>query len=329
MGFLRLALAVAVLLSHAGVRFWGLNSGVTAVIGFYLISGYVMAGLIQRHFDAPSRTLMFYADRGLRLFPQYLAYVLLGLAWQLATHARTPFLAREPTTIDLVNNLAVVPLNYFMFNGSDAYTLVPPAWSLGAEIQFYLLAPLMVLAPRVGLALAAGSLAVHAMAVSTAWNSDWFGYRLLVGVLWVFGLGMLLFHWRRSRPRWALVLAGLAPVLAGGVYLYARSRGWHVYPYNTEVLIGWGAGVPLLYALAGWRENRWSHWAGDVSYGVFLNHFLLIWGLFPAGVALRPLECAVLVLCSLTLSWCTQRLVEAPVLRLRRRWRVAEPGSAL
>ena len=48
LGSLRLLLALAVAASHVDYRIAGLNPGVSAVVGFYLISGYVMAGLLQR-----------------------------------------------------------------------------------------------------------------------------------------------------------------------------------------------------------------------------------------------------------------------------------------
>ena len=63
-----------------------------------------------------------------------------------------------------------------------------------------------------------------------------------------------------------------------------------------------------------------DHVAGDVSYGVFLNHFLLIWLLFPAP-GRTPLQLAVLALCSVALSWATQHWIEKPVLAWRRRLR--------
>ena len=124
---MRLALAIAVLCSHAGVRVQGLNPGVTAVIGFYLISGYVMAGLIRRHFAAADRVPAFYVDRLLRILPQYLLYAAATLAWFVVTGTHTAFLARSPGVGDLLNNLTVVPLNFYMFNGADQFTLIPPA----------------------------------------------------------------------------------------------------------------------------------------------------------------------------------------------------------
>jgi peptidoglycan/LPS O-acetylase OafA/YrhL len=328
MGFLRLILAFAVLLSHADIRVLRLNPGVTAVVGFYLISGYVMAALVRRHYDVPARMPAFYADRLLRLFPQYLAYAAATLIWHLWTQTPTLFLTRAPTGLDLFNNLTVIPLNFFMYNGADGYTLIPPGWSLGAELQFYLLAPAMLLWPRVGLALVAASLAVHATALHGRLNTDWYGYRLLPGILWVFGLGMLMFHWHGLRPGWAKALAWGAPVAAVAVYAYLRSRGLHAVPYHQEVLLGWGLGVPLLHVLARREAGRLDALAGDLSYGVFLNHFLLIWLFFP-GPQRSPADLAALALASVLLSFATQRWLERPMLALRRKLRQSTGNSGV
>jgi peptidoglycan/LPS O-acetylase OafA/YrhL len=328
MGILRLVLALMVLLSHADVRIAQLNPGATAVIGFYLISGYVMAGLVHRHYDEPRRMPMFYLDRVLRLFPQYLAYAGATLAWYAWAHTPTQFLARSPDALDLLNNLIVVPLNFYMYNGADAFTLIPPAWSLGAELQFYLLAPAMLLWPRAGLALACVSFGVHALAWHGRLNTDWYGYRLLPGVLWVFAIGMLMFHAHRQRPHVARAMAWAAPVLATLIYLYLRQRGLHTAPYHQEVLLGWGLGVPLLHWAGRFRGGgRIDSVAGDLSYGVFLNHFLLIWLLFPAP-GRTPLQLAVLAICSCALSWATQRWLERPVLAWRRQLRTKPAGTS-
>jgi peptidoglycan/LPS O-acetylase OafA/YrhL len=320
MGTLRLVLALAVLLSHADARLFGFNQGVIAVIGFYLISGYMMAGLLHRHYATPGLVPLFYADRALRLFPQYLLYAGITLAWQLWGGERTLFLTREPGATDLLNNLLLVPLNYYMYNGADGYMLIPPGWSLGAELQFYLLVPFMALWPRLGLALAALSVAVHVLALHGVLNTDWFGYRLLPGVLWVFAAGMLMFHWHRASPKRAAVLAWGAPVAALLVLSYLRARGLHAAPYHQEVLAGWALGLPLLHWLARRSSDRWDELAGDLAYGVFLNHFLLIWLFFPQP-GRTPLQWAALALCSVALSFVSQRVLERPVLSLRRRMR--------
>ncbi len=325
---MRLLLALAVLASHAGVRLHGLNPGVTAVVGFYLISGYVMTGLIRRHFAAARRIPAFYLDRLARILPQYLAYAAATAAWFLLTDRHTLFLARQPTAIDWLNNLTIVPLNFYMWNGADAFTLIPPAWSLGAELQFYLLAPLLVLWPRAAAPLLLASLAVYGAALAGALNADWFGYRLLAGLLWVFAVGSALFVLQRARPRAAHALALAAPPLALATYLLLRHFGLHAVPYHQEVLLGWGLGPLLLHGLSRWRGGRLDALAGDLSYGVFLNHFLLIWLFGFDRAAPGGWRLALLMGASVLLSYATQRLIERPVLAWRRRWRQSGAGPA-
>ena len=324
LGTLRLLFALAVALSHAGMHLRGLNLGVIAVIGFYLISGYVMAGLIRRHYAQPQAASAFYLDRAIRLLPQYLFYILLTLAWHLYSRADNYFLSRIPGPVDLFNNLSVVPLNYYMFNGSDRYTLIPPAWSLGAEVQFYLLAPFLLLWPKRLFGIGLIGLAVYLAALSGVINSDWFGYRLLPGVLLFFVLGAFLQHQHQKhqhgRAR-SMTIGVAAAVVLGAVLL--NFNGILRAPYNFETLLGLILGLALLQTLAKRSSNRWDSLAGDISYGVFLNHFLILWTLYPQGVT--SIQWPVFLALSIVLSWLSQRLIEQPLIKLRHRFRKPLP----
>lgn len=145
LGTWRFLLAALVALSHDGVLIAGLNPGVMAVVGFYLISGYVMTGLLRKHYSRLTHVPAFYADRALRLLPAYFTLMALTAAWWALAQEETAFLKLVPESLDWLNNLLIVPLNYYMVNGSDAFTLIPPAWSLGAEVQFYLLIPFILM----------------------------------------------------------------------------------------------------------------------------------------------------------------------------------------
>ena len=46
-GYIRFALAFLVMLSHIGVRVYGLNPGVMAVVIFYILAGYVVSHLFN------------------------------------------------------------------------------------------------------------------------------------------------------------------------------------------------------------------------------------------------------------------------------------------
>ncbi|WP_295551187.1 acyltransferase [Limnohabitans sp. Rim8] len=322
MGYLRFALAVLVLLSHAGMAILGLNPGVAAVIVFYAISGYVMSALISKHYALAASTGRFYLDRLLRIYPQYAIYALAASLWLFTVGQPTAFLNQQPLTVDWINNILIVPLNYFMYNGADRFTLVPPAWSLGAELLFYALAPWLWRHWRMALALALASLCVQATAWHGLVHTDWWGYRLLPGVLWVFVLGMALHRYQNSHPQSAHLMACLVPTAAAIVWAYLAWRGLIAQPYHREVLTGLALGIPLIHLLSripqttGGLDQR----LGDWSYGIFLNHFVIFWALDLQ----RPrtsTEWASVLLTSIALSALTQAMVEQRVLRWRRHWR--------
>lgn len=323
LGTYRLILAIAVALSHIGYRIGGLNPGVIAVVGFYLVSGYVMAGLLQRRYPSIKQAPGFYLDRAARLLPQYLFYAALTLVWFIAiapqhTNLSLDYhLSRLPTYIDAFNNLTIVPLNYYMWNASDRFTLLPPAWSLGAEIQFYLLTPLILCIPRCYLPVGLIALTTYALAVFGKINSDWFGYRLLPGVLIFFLLGAALQTLHQQQrlitARWLVGISLLVVLLLGWL---AGQHGSLHQPYNRETLLGLALALPILHILARQPRSTWDDTAGDISYGVFLNHFLLYWAIFPSGVSLSRLP--IFILSSMLLAWLTQRLLERPCLAWRK-----------
>lgn len=313
-GTLRLLLAAAVALSHLGVAVGGLNIGVPAVVVFYLISGYVIRALLEAGPGAGA----FYVERALRLAPQYLFFGLLG-AGLWAAGAVSPFLARDPGLWEWAANLLVAPLNYFMFNGLDAFTLIPPAWSLGCEIQFYLLAPWLWRAPSVVRGLFFGlSLLVYGAALMGWLDSDAFGYRLLPGVLWIFLLGGWLHELSRVRVLRLCLGVWLAHLVLFGLLVWQPE--WRV-PFRVEVALGLVVGLPLLAVLAPLGARAWDSALGNLSYGLFLAHFALIWawGMLASDPGGLP-PAALYLVGGLGLAWVGWWLVERPVSRRRRRW---------
>ncbi len=322
LGTLRLILALMVALSHAGVRWQGLNPGVIAVVGFYAISGYVMTVLLRRHYGRLAELPRFYADRALRLAPGYYAVALLAVLVFLWRGPIPPFLERAPGWTDWLNNLLVVPLNYFMWNGSDRFALIPPAWSLGAEVQFYLVFPLLLLPGLRGAALAA-SLGIYLLAFAGIIQTEWFGYRLLPGVLFMFLLGSWLADLHASAaPRRAGGLAWGVAAAAGLLALAGGAAGSLPLPYNPETLLGLALALPLLHLLAPRARLAWDEQAGDLSYGLFLCHFLVFWA-WP-GAEQGAAALAARLFAALALAFLIHRAVENPVLALRRRLRKAK-----
>jgi peptidoglycan/LPS O-acetylase OafA/YrhL len=314
MGLLRLFLAGMVMLTHLGYSFFGVSPGVSAVIVFYLLAGHVVSQLWAKRCaqESGAAALWFYQDRLWRIVPLYLAALALAIiAWWAGAHS--PFIGRDPHWQDWLANLLIVPLNYYMFTGQDAFTLLPPTWSLGVELQFYVLVPLLMGRPWLQALVTVLSLAVFSLAQFGVLNTDVFGYRLLAGVGFVFLAGTLLGkHDPRSRA-----LLGLLWLVSVIYALWLLISDRHV-PYNTEVAVGLALGLPLLQIFLRFpRKGLWQsaqRKAGELSYGVFVMHFPVIWLLELWGFSGPQTACGVFVLSAL-LAWLAHVVIERPLWR--------------
>ena len=316
MGILRYLLSLLVLLSHLGISILGLNPGVVAVVVFYLLAGHVVQGLLDSKAGSVGLTRAFYIDRLWRILPLYLVALLCsGVLWWCG--ATSPFLNDSPDLQDWLANLTIIPLNFYMYTGQDSFTLVPPAWSLGAELQFYLLVPLLwFLSLRVSLGVFCLSLLVFAMAQWGVLDTDYFGYRLLPGLLFVYMQGMYL---RQGADKGAesIVLTRLLlwlwlVMVAYLVVLWATATH---RPYDVEVVVGLVFGVPLLrilsqIELAGWLRGI-NRQAGSVAYGVFLLHFPAIWLVQLLGVVGNQALWVVII--TTIAAWVAHQLLERPL----------------
>ncbi|MBD8729760.1 hypothetical protein [Pseudomonas sp. CFBP 13710] len=87
--------------------------------------------------------------------------------------------------------MLIVPLNFYMFTGGNDFMLVPPAWSLGAELQFYILLPFLLSSRYAAWAFSLATFGCYLGAQLGLLNADFYGYRLLAGVGFIFMLGVL------------------------------------------------------------------------------------------------------------------------------------------
>jgi peptidoglycan/LPS O-acetylase OafA/YrhL len=272
LGVYRFFLALCVLYSHAFGNVFGKNPGVIAVISFFVISGYVMAILIEKHYPSLASIPAYLLDRALRLFPQYLFYLVLTLAVLLTVGLKNEFVEQ----IDLVRialNALILPIGFYMF-GLYHSLYIPPAWSLGLELSFYLTFPLFLLINRASQHLIlAFSFGIAVTAYFGIINTDWFGYRLLPGTFFIFVLGAALAAPSRFNPIFlpAVVVTSLLAVI--GSLLWPNELG---IPNNFEVSAGVVIGVAAVSLLKDLQFSHIDELLGNLSYGVFLNHYLLI-----------------------------------------------------
>lgn len=313
MGYYRFFLAFCVLYAHAFGSVAGWNVGVLAVISFFVMSGYVMALLVTKYYPSLRDIPAFYLDRAARIYPQYLFYMALTVALVAPLDLQHVYLQYFDNHHILMNAL-LLPLGYYMF-GIVQSQYVPQAWSLGLELTFYLLFPFFWLLPKSGKFAVMGlSVAVFILAVAGVIYSNWYAYRLLPGTFFLFAAGSALaFPDRMGRQtvNCLLLLLGMTAVAV------AVSPALYASPYNKEVVTGALVGIVAIRYLRLRLFSTSDELMGNLSYGVFLNHFLLIfiterWQL--NGAVVIPLGSMVLAVFS---YYC----VERPALIWRRRLR--------
>jgi peptidoglycan/LPS O-acetylase OafA/YrhL len=150
---LRAIAVLGVVLFHAQLK--ALSGGYVGVDVFFVISGYLITGLLWREVEQTSRINLaaFYGRRARRLLP---ASILVIVVTAIASHywlppLEVPSVAKDGIAASLyVANyrFAITQTNYL----NPASSLVSPYqhyWSLGVEEQFYLLWPLLLLAASV------------------------------------------------------------------------------------------------------------------------------------------------------------------------------------
>jgi peptidoglycan/LPS O-acetylase OafA/YrhL len=208
-----------------------------------------------------------------------------------------------------------------MYTGQDGFTLIPPAWSLGAEMQFYLLAPLLLSQKLPSILMVFGvSLGIFALAQLQILDTDYYGYRLMPGVLFIFLLGVLHeFSYRHKSLRKLLIILWSLNF----IYLLWLFKAGQYLPYNKEVALGLMIAMPLLALLNKPKPDkqnnsigtRLDRRLGELSYGVFLYHFPVIWILRLQPPVLAPND----IIAVITLSLCCAAIghwaIERPLWR--------------
>jgi peptidoglycan/LPS O-acetylase OafA/YrhL len=316
MGTFRLLLAISVLISHTQRTYFGLNFGVVAVISFLMLSGFVMTILIEKHYRAISLVPAFYLDRAMRLQPQYLFYLLLFTLYFFTIATPQPWIK----SIDLESfflNVAIAPANFYMLPFMSDQVINPPAWSLGLEVCFYLTIPFLLIyrLRKVAFGL---SLVFFLAAYAGYVNTDWFGYRLLPGTLFMFLMGSLLYKPGKVDTYlfWGVWLAAVV----GFGYTIMHPQTW--LGWNREVLLGLCVAAPCIKVLRAIPSNKLDHLLGDISYGVFLNHFLVIWIAREFDVITpTTFELCLMIAVSIACAWVTFHAIELPAIKLRKKLR--------
>ncbi len=320
----------------AGLGF--LRGGWIGVDLFFAISGFVVGLAAQRDWHQtpgafPGR---FLARRAVRIVPLYLLTGLVYLAFVDDAALRGDSWLRQAIShLSFTHN----------FWPDTMLSINPPSWSLAHEVQLYLVLALLtpwlvgrkpstILALAFALAIAWRCAAYLALRHTDATLLQHYAFAT-PGMIDSFGAGVALaaWHWRGggNLPRWRnLAWVGLlalaAALLAAADATAAIDDGsiWHT-PVRALLLrsfVAAGVALFLLAALAAGTRLAsagavWRH-LGDISYGIYLWHAIVLMLISKWLDAAIPIRCAAALLATLALAELTLWLVERPILRRAR-----------
>lgn len=288
---LRAWAVIAVIFYHFGVA--GFEGGFVGVDIFFVISGFLMTGIVVKGLERGDFSLLgFYMARARRIMPALLGLcaVLLTLGWfvllppdykTLGTHA--------VYSLSFLSNIEYwKEAGYFDVASHEKWLL--HTWSLSVEWQFYLLLPVVLwgtwwLKPgRVGQRIIVGILLATSVCASVlvTRTDPTVAFFLLPTRAWEMLAGGLVFLLAQPEQlskvyrRW-LESVGLLFIILS-VVIFSKYSSWP----------GWRACVPVLGATmvlsssrtSSWTGNKVFQWIGDRSYSLYLWHWPVYVGLF-------------------------------------------------
>ncbi|NYF79120.1 acyltransferase family protein [Granulicella arctica] len=277
------------------VRFIGglLGYGFFGVDLFFVLSGFLITGILVDSVEGPGFFQRFYARRALRIFPLY--YGLLFLLFLL-----TPVLHLQWHGMGWLMLAYLQNMNKGIANFSPGAGLaLNHLWSLAIEEQFYLAWPAVIFLVRgrrrllwTTLLLSAASLMLRiwliskgvsplAIHLNTVTRAD---SLLLGGALALLYRSDYWERWIKIAP-WGFLLAAVTVVLSIAVLgaessqdTSFASRLWANGPRYTVLALGFGCLIAWSLkpgSVCGWLfERRWLRFFGKYSYGIYVIHMV-------------------------------------------------------
>ncbi|WLE95559.1 MAG: acyltransferase [Candidatus Electrothrix communis] len=308
-GYYRFFLACLVLMSHLGVSLQGFNGGVAAVISFYMLSGFVVCKLLTSVFSSNNKLVYFrfLYERALRIFPQYFFIMGATIVFLLGTNFGKPVF----TVITVVSNIFIIPLNYSMLLDNSIlqdpkWWLVPPAWSLGVELQAYLLLPFVVYLKPVKIVLGVLSLCIFILASFGQLHTHFFGYRLLPGIFFIFIIGTSIYKNNLGDGKedfFDKFFSKVVYAILVAMVIILGAKGMLLVQFVRETILGVLIGMPIVIYLSNSTiKIPFNRFIGDLSYGLFLSHFLAKWMVAHYSLADRSISLFLYLLTVFALS---------------------------
>lgn len=317
---------IAVLLFHAG--FSRFSGGFVGVDVFFVISGFVITGLLCREIERTGTVdfSRFVAGRIRRLLPAYALTIVGALIAGFLLFAPAHFYDLSASAMYAA---AAIPNFYFWqqsgyFDISSGFRPLLHTWSLGVEQQFYLAWPVVLVvaaklpsrfaAPSVVVAAGLASIWLNAMFDQNAaaiFYLPWFRvFEFAIGSC-VYWLGSVR---RKGVAAQAVGTVGLALIL-GAVFGFDETV---VFPSWNALVPCFGTALIIYAGSRSWVGRIAAHRAiaaiGTLSYSIYLVHWpLLVFWRYAKFDELTNLDRCLAIAVTFAIAWPMYRYVEMPI----------------
>jgi peptidoglycan/LPS O-acetylase OafA/YrhL len=333
--------------------FWrGGRLGWTGVDLFFVLSGFLITRILRHGRDQPGRLATFWVRRALRIFPLFYLYLAVVWATTLFPEWRAAAGMERSIAHGTLPAFSLYVGNWFMaLHLPFPHDELGPLWSLAVEEQFYFVWPFVVWSlsgrslRRTCMALVALGPVLRFVVPRIFITSDptWVAYTTTLCRLDTLAMGALLavlmegerksqLVLRAARWVWPFAFAGIAVLSFEPIAHHVADRGGALFAAFGYSYLGVCYTVLLARVLEApaWLSRllcfRPIAALGRISYGMYVWQWL-------AGVVLawaaRPLTrspwgfAAVWICATIAVSAASYRLCEAPLLRLKVRFKPA------
>lgn len=303
-----------------------LDEGHTGVALFMALSGYLFAKLLD---GKRINYMTFLINRALRLFP-LLAIIILIVGIK-----------------KLADGESLAAYSHSILTGAILPTLPNGGWSITVEFHYYLIIPLLLLMLRKSKLLPVSiiliAIAVRSFLYSENGEVQSLAYWTIIGRIDQFTLGMIIYGYRTYLANRHTIAISTFVLFSAIYWVFDLHGGFYQlpsYPSPNAIWVILPTIEGLAYAvLIAWYDNSFSPSAsgiskvvghiGEYSYSIYLMHFFIV---FEAakfanehiiGIHNFYLACfwsAVFFLLMVPAGYLSFRFIEAPFLRLRKRY---------
>lgn len=278
--------------------------GYVAIDSFFVLSGFCLFYPIARDMFGESKFSgwkNFFIKRVRRIYPSYIIIMLVAIIFPAMSY----ILYDQNSTLDFIKHIVMHLFFIHTWDGATLSSIIPTAWTMGIEVQFYVLFPLICIPFRkkpvlTFLGMVAAGVGTRLWMMGNVNLSPMIMHAVTPSYLDIFGLGMISAYFvvyarnkikNIDKQKLIMTLISILCVVLAVQYIFwlrdtaranAFPEGYDVTVYFRFLYRGIFAGLIALFIFTAcfsydfWERKIWGNkffvFLSTISYSVYLWH---------------------------------------------------------